>query len=39
MNCLCAAVDAAIRKHNESVSGYGPARVLKSLYEDLKKLM
>ena len=38
MNCLCAAVDAAIRKHNESVSGYEPARVLKSLYEDLKKL-
>jgi len=39
MNCLCAAVDAAIRKHNESVSGYEPARVLKSLYEQLKKLM
>ena len=39
MNCLCAAVDAAIRKHNESVSGYEPARVLRSLYEDLKKLM
>lgn len=39
MNHLCAAVDAAIRKHNESVSGYEPARVLKSLYEDLKKLM
>lgn len=39
MNYLCAAVDAAIRKHNESVSGYKPARVLKSLYEDLKKLM
>lgn len=38
MNCLCAAVDAAIRKHNESVSGYKPARVLKSLYEDLQKL-
>lgn len=38
MNCLCAAVDAAIRKHNESVSGYEPARVLKSLYEDLQKL-
>ena len=38
MNCLCAAVDAAIRKHNESVGGYEPARVLKSLYEDLKKL-
>ena len=38
MNCLCAAVDAAIRKHNESVSGYKPARVLKSLYEQLKKL-
>jgi hypothetical protein len=39
MNHLCAAVDAAIRKHNESVSGYEPARALKSLYEDLKKLM
>lgn len=39
MNCLCASVDAAIRKHNESVSGYKPARVLKSLYEQLKKLM
>ena len=39
MNYLCAAVDAAIRKHNESVSGYEPARVLKSLYEQLKKLM
>lgn len=38
LNCLCAAVDAAIRKHNESVSGYKPARVLKSLYEQLKKL-
>ena len=38
MNCLCAAVDAAIRKHNESVSGYKLARVLKSLYEDLQKL-
>ena len=38
MNCLCAAVDAAIRKHNESVSGYEPARVLKSLYEQLQKL-
>lgn len=38
MNYLCNAVDAAIRKHNESVSGYEPARVLKSLYEDLKKL-
>ena len=38
MNCLCAAVDAAIRKHNESVGGYKPARVLKSLYEDLQKL-
>jgi hypothetical protein len=38
MNCLCAAVDAAIRKHNESISGYEPARVLKSLYEQLKKL-
>ena len=38
MNCLCAAVDAAIRKHNESVSGYEPARVLKSLYEHLQKL-
>ena len=39
MNCLCAVVDAAIRKHNDSVSGYEPARVLKSLYEQLKKLM
>lgn len=39
MNCLCAAVDAAIRKHNESVSGYKPARVLKSLYEQLQRLM
>lgn len=39
MNCLCATVDAAIRKHNESVSGYKPAIVLKSLYEQLKKLM
>ncbi len=39
MNCLCAAVDAAIRKHNESVSGYQPARILKSLYEQLEKLM
>ena len=39
MNRLCAVVDAAIRKHNESVSGYEPARVLKSLYEDLKKLL
>ena len=38
MNRLCAVVDAAIRKHNESVSGYEPARVLKSLYEQLKKL-
>lgn len=38
MNCLCAAVDEAIRKHNESVSGYKPAIVLKSLYEQLKKL-
>jgi hypothetical protein len=38
MNCLCAAVDAAIRKHNESVSGYKPAIVLKSLYEQLQKL-
>jgi len=39
MRCLCEVVDAAIRKHNESVSGYKPAIVLKSLYEQLQKLM
>ena len=38
MRCLCEVVDEAIRKHNESVSGYRPARVLKSLYEQLQKL-
>ena len=38
MRYLCEVVDAAIRKHNESVSGYKPARVLKSLYEQLQKL-
>ena len=38
MNYLCAVVDEAKRKHNISVSGYPPARILESLYNDLKKL-
>jgi hypothetical protein len=38
MRCLCEVVDEAILKHNESVGGYKPASVLKSLYEQLQKL-
>ena len=38
MNYLCAVVSEAKRKHNISVSGYPPARILESLYNELKKL-
>ena len=38
MNYLCAEVNEAKRKHNISVSGYPPARILESLYNDLSKL-
>lgn len=39
MNYLRAEVSEAKRKHEASVSGYTPARILESLYNDLKKLM
>lgn len=38
MNYLCTVVSEAKRKHNASVSGYPAARILESLYNDLKKL-